>query len=225
MKLIVTAIATCLLLFGVSATASWYLNQPEPNDELSTEVAETNPDSPADQPPIKKQVPTMEVAHRPDQSASLDAILMMSNEVTAREAKLKERELRVAKEEQRVKLLFADLQREQDELKALSDGIESKINVIDSMMTELNQVLENLDQRKIQLTKLEKQTGQQTSSKSELIQAQVDKTKSWFESIEPQQAADYLKGFANDGKLEYAARLLASQLIDAVTSDVTQDNQ
>ena len=43
---------------------------------------------------------------------------------------------------------------------------------------------------------------------SEELDSKVNDVKSWFANLEPDQAADYLKEFANNGKLEFAASLL-----------------
>ena len=107
----------------------------------------------------------MPVAFRPDNAVSVEAVLQMSDSIKKMEQQLIEREQRLVKDEQRVKLLFDDLATEQDELRAFSEGINSKVELLQRMTNSLKTTLDELDARKIELKELEKKTGSDDRSK------------------------------------------------------------
>ena len=132
----------------------------------------------------------------------------MSDSIKKMEQQLLDRERRVVKKEQRVKLLFDDLATEQDELRAFSEGIDAKVDMLTQLNGTLKSTLDRLDVRKVELEDLAKKTGSDEESQQIELDNKVNDVKSWFSNLEPDQAADYLKEFANNGKLEFAASLL-----------------
>lgn len=206
MKAVISAMITCAIIFGLSAGATKYLMDQEsadteavaedsPAEEGSSEDSETQPS------------PQMPVALRPDAAVSIEAVLQMSDSIKRMEQELAEREEKVKRDEMRVKLMFDDLATEQDELRAYSEGIDSKLDAISRMKSELEQTLITLDQRKGELEKLAQKT-QKTAEPDEDIDDRVESVKSWFSALEPEQAAEYLREFSNNGNLSFAASLL-----------------
>ena len=213
MKSIVAAVITCVILFGASFAASKYYMESEVASDTE-ESATPKPES-ADQtstlPPNESsinKVNLMPVAHRPDRSVSLEAVLQMSDSIKKMEEKLRIREQNLAKEEQQVKLLFVDLETEQDQLQAFSEGVDAKVEALSRMTAELRELLSSLDAKKAELATMEKAAGVDEESKQSDLENKVNDVKSWFSNLEAQQASDYLKEFANNGKLDFAASLL-----------------
>lgn len=206
MKSIIAAVLTCTVLFGVSLATTKLLYAPavpEPSEET---VPPPDPVS-QDQTPEADSEP-MPVALRPDHAVSVEAVLQMSDSIKKMEQSLIGREQRLVKQEQRIKLLFEDLATEQDELRAFSEGIDAKVESLQRMTAELRAMLSDLDARKIELEDLAKKTGSDDESKQSELDQKVNDVKSWFAGLQPEQAATYLKDFANNGKLEFAAALL-----------------
>lgn len=211
MKSIIAAVITCAILFGVSFAASkYFMEMEEPTDEVaaaSTEdAAEPSPEEEADD--NAGRVEQMPVAHRPDKLMSVDAVMQMSQSVKDREAKLRAREQALEKEQQRVKLMYVDLETEQQELQDFSDAIDTKVKSLTQMTEEVRKMLADLETRKIELAKLEKEAGVDDESKQTELDNKVNDVKGWFAALQAQQASDYLKEFANNGKMEFAASLL-----------------
>ncbi len=207
MKSIISAVVTCVILFGVSVMTTKYLHQPD--SEANAEITETSGGSADDRHEGSVDVVTaMPVSLRPDQAVSVEAVLQMSDSIKKMEQQLMQREQEVLKKEQRLKLLFDDLVTEQDELRAFSEGIDAKVDMLNQMSGTLQATLEQLDARKLELVQLEKQTGSDPESKQDELDSKVNDVKSWFADLQAEQAADYLKEFANNGKLEFAASLL-----------------
>ena len=179
----------------------------EPTDE-TTEL-ETPPDATAaDEEAGPGMVKAMPVSLRPDNAVTVEAVLQMSDSIKKMEQQLAQRETRVAKKEQRVKMMFEDLTTEQDELRAFSEGIDVKIEMLSQLSVDLQTKLDDLESKKSELEKLEKSTGTDEESKQQEFDDKVNTIKGWFANLQPEQAADYLKEFANNGKLEFAASLL-----------------
>ena len=210
MKSIITAAITCAILFGVSFAASKYYMDKEVPEEVVEPAVETVDQSstlPPDESKISK-VPVMPVSHRPEKSVSLEAVLQMSDSIKKMEEKLILRAQRLAKEEQRVKLLFVDVATEQEQLQAFSEGVDSKVQSLARLSGELKELLASLDEKKAEIAKMEKEVGVDDESKQVELDNKVNDVKGWFSNLDPQQASDYLKEFANNGKLDFAASLL-----------------
>lgn len=209
MKSIITAFVTCLALFGASlATTHFLLNRdgtdpsvPAGNEE---QASGAQPDGGGDS-DLRKSLP---VGLLPGNPVSIEAVIQMSDSIKKMEQQLIEREQQVVKKEQRLQLLFDDLNTEQEEMRAFSDGIDAKVDMLNRMTNGLQAKLDELDAKTSELEKLQKQAGQDETAKREEFDNRVNDVKGWFADLEPQQAADYLKEFANNGKLEFAASLL-----------------
>ena len=214
MKPIIAAVITCAVLFGVSFGASNYFadkaaeTETEEGGEPIADSVDQESTLPPDQKEVPKKVAAMPVAHRPEKSISLEAVLQMSDSIKKMEEKLLLREKKLAKEEQRVQLLFNDVATEQDELQAFSEGVDAKVAAMERMAEALRETLATLDARKAELVALEKKTGVDDESQKEKMDDKINGVKGWFANLEAEQAADYLKEFANTGKLEFAASLL-----------------
>ena len=76
------------------------------------------------------------------------------------------------------------------------------------MADRLKAMMDELDRKKQDLATLEKATGTDPESVSQELESRVNDVKSWFENLEANQAADYLREFANNGKMDFAALLL-----------------
>ena len=208
MKSIITAVLTCSILFGISLTTTKLLYERAPQEASNdSQTASKSAEQDAEQTSPQKAT-AMPVSFRPDNAVSIEAVLQMSDSIKKMEQQLIEREQRLIKDEQRVKLLLDDLLTEQNELRAFSEGIDAKVESLQQMASEFRKTLKEMESRKIELEQLEKKTGSDDESKQQELDGKVNDVKSWFANLEPEQSADYLKEFANNGKLEFAASLL-----------------
>lgn len=206
MKAVLAAMITCAVIFGLSAGATQFLLKQQgadPDVTAEDAAAETT----AETQPEDETSESMPVAFRPDANVSVEAVLQMSDSIKRMEQELTEREEKVKRDEMRIKLMFDDLATEQDELRAFSEGIDAKVDLISRMKTELEQTLLTVEQRKAEIEKLAKKNEAQAKPKTEIAD-RVDDVKSWFANLEPEQAAEYLREFSNNGKMTFAASLL-----------------
>lgn len=205
MKAIISAMITCAVIFGLSAGATQFLMKQPPVDPEAMEMDPTATDPTSPDQPQDQAVP---VSFRPDNNISVEAVLQMSDSIKRMEQDLAEREKRVKRDEMRVKLIFDDLATEQDELRAFSDGIDSKLDLLSRMTDELKSTLASVEQQKADLAKLTKKAETKKVGSVSTADTQADEVKGWFEGLQPEQAAEYLREFSNNGKMTFAASLL-----------------
>lgn len=211
MKVIIAAMLTCAVIFGLSAGATQFLlkQQPSADTEAGELAKATTPgegESIADE--MGPQGDAVPVSFRPENDVSVEAVLQMSDSIKRMEQELAEREKRVKRDEMRVKLIFDDLATEQDELRAFSDGIDTKLDLLGRLTEELKTTLAAVEQEKAELAKLTKKTGTNKANPVSTADTQADEVKGWFEGLQPEQAAEYLREFSNNGKMGFAASLL-----------------
>ncbi|MCD0459813.1 MotE family protein [Roseiconus lacunae] len=208
MKAIIAAMLTCVIIFGLSAGATHMFLKSDPAEppEDPSELTEPTPD---DVEMVAEDTgDPMPVSFRPDANVSVEAVLQMSDSIKRMEQELAEREQKVKRDEMRVKLMFDDLSTEQDELKAFSDGIETKIAVLEQLKNEVAGSLASLDEQKAAIEKAQAKAATSTKDAAPEVDDRVNDVKSWFSNLAPEQAANYLREFANSGKISFAASLL-----------------
>jgi hypothetical protein len=220
MKNLLAAVLVGILLFVGSAGASWFLiympMQAEAEAQAAAEaeaLAEDEANAAAVPPPVPKtkKVEAMPVAVRPETPVTVEAVTELAHSVMQKERALVESRERLAKEEKRINLLFEDLKRERDELTAFGQLIESKIAKAAEVTDKLKVERQKLVDQTNTLSSLEKKTGKTPAdAESSELDSRVDVVKSWFKNLDPEQAANYLKEFANRGDLQFSARLLDS---------------
>ena len=204
MKTILMAGIAGVILFAASASVSWYL--------MNQKVEEPSLETEAGVPPIGEGIEKQEkipVANRPDLPLTVEAVLELSESIRKKERELIERELRAERTEQNIELLFEDLKVEQAELSAMLEQVQARLQQANSSVTQLkieNQQLTNQTEELAKLTPKAGEDGTILDSIGERVKA----AQPWFSGLEDEQAANYLKEFANRGDLEFAARLLKS---------------
>ncbi len=223
MKAILSAGIVGVVLFAISASVSWYLQ----NQKAAQLVAENeNQEEPEDQPdpeelagipPIgkgiakEKQLP---VAMRPDVPLSVEAVLQLSDSIRKKEQDLIAREKAIEKSEQNIKLLFEDLKIERAEVTAMLEGIEAKLHLAQDSVSTLRHENQSLASKTQELTKLKQQQDQQKKKSGVEELDEIDKrvkiAKNWFETIDDEQAASWIRQLADNGDLQFAVRLLKS---------------
>ena len=155
----------------------------------------------------------MPVAVRPDVPLTVEAVLKLSESIRRKERELIARERQADKDEQNIKLLFEDLKVERAELTAIAESIETKLGLARDKLDELKLESQDIAIRMSEIEKAAKRKGDGKGAGEaglDEIDERVKIAKPWFEGLAEDQAANYLKEFANNGELEFAARLLKS---------------
>ena len=213
MKSLLTTIIIGALFFGISAGVSWlFLYKPvEPTED---EIAQTTPTEEYAFPPKideSDQVDEMPVSLRPDMPISTEALTELAQSIMKKQRAIYEAEQRLKKEEKRIGLLFEDIRRERDELMALGQKIDAKVIQAREATKLLQMESRKLETQSDSLSKLEKKMGKTTDDAADdELNERVKVVKDWFKNLEPEQAANYIKEFANRGDIDFAAKLLDS---------------
>jgi FtsZ-binding cell division protein ZapB len=215
MKSILAAIIVGIVLFGVSAGVSWFMIF----KQLSPEAKEKSVHDPDDIAHMTfpqeiddaDKVKAMPVGPRPELPVTVEAVTELAQSIMEKERKLIESEDRLKKDEKRINLLFEDLRREREELYALNERIDAKITQARETVELLKVENQSLSEQTKALSSLEKKTGKTTDDVADQdIENRVKVVKNWFNNLEPETAADYLKEFANQGDIRFSAKLLES---------------
>ncbi len=206
MKSVIAAIVTCIILFGVSLGATYWLVPPEapPSAEAEGDLFAEQPESEED----LQDVVRMPVSFRPDAAVSVEAVLQMSDSIKETEQDLIKREQEIEKREQQLAMLFEDLKDEQKRITDFNQRIDEKVQLLNQMAADLKGTLDEIDSKKQELEKLTQSAGQDEKARKQQLANTVNNVKNWFSALQPEQAADYLKEFANNGRMEFAASLL-----------------
>jgi hypothetical protein len=224
---IIKILAAFLVLFGLSAGASYFMLVPdkqvaEKKKEEPKEVEEKKQDfgpkaEPGKEPehgsPNESEITKtsqMPVALPSEKPLSLESILQLSEGIRQKELQLNERDKVRLREEQRISLMFDDLKREQQELLALGETIDSKLAAAQQVLEQIRQERAGLQADKQQLAAAQKAANPDAGAKDAEEAEKLSKVKGWFNSLEPEQAARFIKEFANNGELEFACKLLQS---------------
>ena len=136
------------------------------------------------------------------------ALHMVSNR--AEEKLLFDSRQQIKKDEKRIKFLFEDLKREQDELQAFAKMIDEKIIQAEEAVKVLKLEKQSAAEQTEALNSIEKRTGTVDEVADNDLNRRVKVVKNWFKDLEPEQAAKYLKEFAERGDMAFVAKLLDS---------------
>jgi vacuolar-type H+-ATPase subunit I/STV1 len=224
MKKMIMIAVVGLVLFGASFAGSYFLfGKPEPEP---TELAEGEEAGEHGSPEHAKAVAdghgeadhgthkadnkpeTLPVAFRPNEPLSVEAVLQLAGSIRDKEKVVGERMQIVEKQEERIKLLFEDLNRERTELTSMNERVEQQIARSEELLTRLKSEREILTKQKEELEAKQPTAPKKVPLDDPEAEQTFANVASWFEKMNPEQAAANLKQMANDGQMELAANLL-----------------
>ncbi len=218
MKKVLLIIGLAALSFGLSAAGSIMLakQQQEAKDAESegtdgdvsiaqsegleqTETADANSPEAMDLPlPVKARPVSPEEIYR-------YGVIFQK-----REEGIRQREEALEKERLRMKLVFEDVRTEQRELEGMEEQIRGKI-------AEAGQLLQKIGQKQQDLTReqeqAKKELDQFKENQTEYQTAELENIKQlskWFQAMQPDKAAEYLKELSNDGRMDTAVQILGN---------------
>jgi aminopeptidase N len=210
MKLIVTALVGVFLFIGAAGVSYMFIFPPEivPEDEMAEVDADPHEFPPTVDDAEKQDA--MPVAMRPETPLTVEALMELAQSIMEKEKVLFDSRQQIKKDEKRVKFLFEDLKREQDELKAFAKMIDEKIIQAEEAVKVLKLEKQSAAEQTEALNSIEKRTGTIDEVADNDLNRRVKVVKSWFKDLDPEQAAKYLKEFAERGDMEFVAKLLDS---------------
>ena len=202
-----------LFLFIASAGVSWTVLFPPEKVAIEEELMGAQDEEALNDHEIAddaKKLDEMPVPMRPEAPITVEAVVELAQSIMAKEKLLFEGQQQLKQDEKRVGLLFEDLSREQEELEAFSKMVDEKIKQAQQAVNVLKLEKKSIMQEREALDSVEKRTGSTDDVARDELDRRVKVIKSWFENLEPEQAAKYLKEFADRGDLDFVAKLLDS---------------
>ncbi len=214
MKNLLIAAIVGVFLFAGSAAVSWYLMNQQQMAEADLEEDTTDELDPANKiTPVSSEVEKVEqmpVALRPDAPLTVESVMELSRSIRKTEAQLKDREEQIKRDEQGLKMLFADLQKEQQELAGLSSQIESKIRTLRELVEKAKIENEKLDATKAELAKSQDNEDEKTDTVPDSLEEEIKRKVKIYSLMPPESVATLLKHKVKEGELRYAGLLLKS---------------
>lgn len=201
-----------IILFGVAAGASWYL-QAQQKDHETPHVAEekkkSNSNVNAVKPSVGEGVTPKSLIRSPS-SPDTERLAAMATSLQSQQELLKAREQQIAVREKQMDIIHEEIKKEQKRL----DAIKKKI---DEEMLALNEKIEHLERRaadnkveRTAITSAKQDVEQMTLRVDELEWMNIKAQVKTFDKMDPETANMLLVQMVDAGKLDTAAKILAN---------------
>jgi flagellar motility protein MotE (MotC chaperone) len=196
-----------LLTFAATAAASWYMQQRDggtpsaqqaATDALPSEVPGAAAGTPAELP----------VAVRP-KPISAEELVQLGENLRKREEALGRRGRELDAQRSRLMLSMEDIRREQQELESFQTKIQSLMTSAEHLLTDLAQKQKEFRQEREEAQKDLQARQTATEQFADTQRANIRQLAAWLAEMEPEKAAEYLRGFADDGQMDVAVEVLA----------------
>ncbi|MEZ6095637.1 MAG: hypothetical protein R3C03_15650 [Pirellulaceae bacterium] len=211
------------ILFGLSATASYFFLTPTPEDVVDNgseleqgEVIEEPKDLTGGvfpEPPVALVEDTakpeaLPVTATPAESMSFDVLTQMSESIKKNERLLFEREKTITREENRLAIMFDDIKREQKELQDFAARIDQKTLVARQLLDELRKERDALATQKSEIAAMQKKADSQAGDQPGADNEGISKAQSWLQELDPEVAANAVRTMADSGQLKMITKVL-----------------
>jgi flagellar motility protein MotE (MotC chaperone) len=209
-----------LLIFGAAAGGSVYLLQmqaktaepKESDDEQSPSLGaieksqvDVSPEDKDSSTPNASQMP-LAVRSRP---MSAEEIYRYGVAFRKRQDALNKREQSIGRQESRLKLLMKDLQGEQKELEGLQEQVRKKASDAQALLQAAAEKENKVIREQQEAVKNMKNTPNPAEKSTVNEQDNIKKLAAWFQQIEPETSAEYVKELMNDGNTNTAVQIMS----------------
>ena len=202
-----------LVFFGASFAGSTLLLQKKPEEE-QTKQDETEDDL-ADEPIAKADTKSTSSKDgkslpAPFKAKTLteDSILKMVESIRLREQSIKEREKELLERESKHQMVLNDIQREKREYEAVVQKVQARITEANQVLELVKQKKQEIEQEKKKIEDMQKDIERRTGPAALAEKKNVKKIADYLNGMPSEDAAKTLKAYANDGNLKFAAGIL-----------------
>jgi len=232
------------LILGISAGGTWFLRNNdiakiesanEPTDPLTQSTAALASPVDVTRPLSNEAENDLPVAVRPGEM-SVEEIVRYGLGLKAREAVIRQREESLQRTEAQHRLVLADIDGEQQEIKGLVAQARDQRIASEQLLAQAQQeriksedVRKQLDEQK-QKQEVEREKAARTPASTGSaddtevdLEANVKKLSAVVAGLSPEVSAGMMREFANDGKIDLAVKILAeledrdaSKILDAM---------
>jgi flagellar motility protein MotE (MotC chaperone) len=218
MKKLLTISVTALILFGASASVSWWLHKDNPSTQepapTHDETASSGLDIPgktrAALPGAKGAEPSLQrAAVRTPYSPAAEEAVQLANGLRDRLAAVRERENQLAAREKQLEMVFEDIKGERSSVDALRQQLSDELKAADDKIGAIEQKRADVEEQgKAVTTKVKEMEGRLVQVQ-QLENGNVQKMAEMINTMAPESAAKILQQLADTGKIETAVKLLS----------------
>lgn len=213
-----------VVLFGGSAAASWFLrpvaeatNETTTTDSSASSLANSQPD-----PFLASATP-----HQSSAGIPAETVLRLSESIKQKEAQLNQREKHLLERENRLKFMVDDLQRERTEMDTMLQQAEARTQTARDLLEQVQTQSTLIAPVAGDDANNDDGNGQISQPLNETQKENLENVAEFLSGLQADQAAQTIKQFCNDGKMEMVAQLLrfmeardVSKLLDALNDPV-----
>jgi hypothetical protein len=214
-----------LVAFGAALGAGWWMNQPAEESGHGESVAENSHESQHDESAAAEAVDS-HVSHDAHDSHEFEGdvplpvrprpitteqIFEIAMNLQEREAAVAQREEYVATSENHVAFIYADLEREQEEIEGLRAEVRSLLQSSQDLIQELRAAQEGLTQQKAEIEGLLAQVDESDAAQVVTNQQNIQRIADILKGMEPSKAAELLSSMASgeSGDIDFVIQVFA----------------
>jgi flagellar motility protein MotE (MotC chaperone) len=216
-KLLIIGV-TSLILFGVSASASYFWQQkqksehgPEMTEKIDLKSKETSkhhaPPAPAAAPSHGDSAPRAAV--RPAYNSGTEEIARMTNELRTRLAAVREREEQLTARKKQIELIQEDIRGERSALDEMRTQVKNELESLNDAIQGVEKQRSNLDDERQKITKNTQEMESRVLQLQKEEQDNLKKMSGMYNSMAPESAAKILQNLADTGKMDTAVKVLS----------------
>lgn len=217
MKTLLIVGMTSLMLFGVSASASYFWQQKQKNghdegvahaEPVHKEAAHSaRPSAPSASPAVSESAPTR-AAVRPAYNPGAEEIARMTNELRTRLAAVREREEQMTARKKQVELVQEDMRGERAALDELRAQVKSEVEALNDAVQNVEKQHGTLEAERQKISKNTQEMEGRVLQLQKEETANLKKMSGMYNSMSPESAARILQNLADTGKMDTAVKVL-----------------
>ncbi|HWG43756.1 MAG TPA: hypothetical protein VN688_13290 [Gemmataceae bacterium] len=216
-KLLIIGV-TSLILFGVSASASYFWQQKQKSEHGSemTEKIDIKPKETSKRPTTPTPPATAShgdsaprAAVRPAYNGGTEEIARMTSELRTRLAAVREREEQLSARKKQIELIQEDIRGERSALDEMRTQVKNEMEALNDAIQGVEKQRSNLDDERQKITKNTQEMESRVLQLQKEEQVNLKKMSGMYNSMAPESAAKILQNLADTGKMDTAVKVLS----------------
>jgi flagellar motility protein MotE (MotC chaperone) len=212
LKKLIFMAGVIVVLFGLSAAASWFLRQAQviSADHGEISVAENGPKSPGSH-GVTASAPTeMRPAVRPSVNPEVDNAAQLANSLRTQMDALRTREQQFTARQKSLELICQDIHLEKSAMDELRKQMNEELRGLTERIESLERKSGEVDQKRKQLSDQNKELKESQLRVEDSEKASIKRLAAVYDSMDADAAAQHLQQMADTGKIETAVKILNS---------------
>jgi flagellar motility protein MotE (MotC chaperone) len=222
MKKLLMVGVTSLLLFGISAAASYFWQQKqksghdgesehaEAHKETAKGKAKTDEGEKDHSNHHSSSASPPRAASRPAYNPGTEEIARMTNELRTRLAAVREREEQLSAQKKQIDLIHEDIRGERSSLDELRTQIQSEMDALNEAIQGVEKQRGSLEEERQKIDKNAKEMEGRVMKLEKEEHENLKKMSGMYNSMTPESAAKILQNLADTGKMDTAVKILGT---------------